>query len=86
MQTLDKRRNIESAKDAYGPRPKRQYSGNGGFIFLRHGHGSTSLHAVGEQREPNPILSFKRNVESPYRPSQEESRPKGEPLAVRVCR
>ena len=31
------------------------------------------LHAVGEQREPKPILSLQRNVVSPYRPSKEES-------------
>ena len=31
-----------------------------------------------------PILSFERNVVSPYRSSQEESRPQGKPTAARV--
>jgi hypothetical protein len=32
-------------------------------------------HAAGGQREPKPILSFERNVVSPYRPPPGESRP-----------
>ena len=32
-------------------------------------------HAAGEQREPKPILSFERNVVSPYRSPHGESRP-----------
>ena len=41
-------------------------------------------HAVGGKRETKLILSFERNVVSPYRSPYGESRPQGKPTAVRV--
>ena len=40
--------------------------------------------ATGEQRAPNPSVSFTRNTVSPYHSSQEVGTPQGEPTALRV--
>ena len=76
-----KRRYPEAVKDAGQDRSRNMAMQRAReFHDLPSWVGSCYGHAAGEQREPKPILSFERNVVSPY-----ASR-KGKPSASRAYR